>query len=107
MTRASRRASPRQERLTLTLYVAGGAPNSRLAERNLKAALEARDRAYELEVVDVLRTPERAATAGIVVTPTLVRWAPEPEQRLIGNLADRRALALTLEVEGPTDGEGA
>jgi hypothetical protein len=107
MTRASGRVRARPARLTLTLYVAGGAPNSRRAEHNLKAALELVGRPYELELVDVLRTPERAPTAGILVTPTLVRWAPEPEQRLIGNLADRRALALTLDLEDPTDGEGA
>jgi circadian clock protein KaiB len=87
--------------LRVRLYVAGGAPNSVMARENLHAVLLAfPDVQPELEIVDVLRDPDRALRDGIVVTPMLVKVAPLPERRVLGNLRDRavvvRALGLDL-----------
>lgn len=89
--------------LELRLYVAGDAPNSQRALSNLRALLAAHpDRAVRLQVVDVLRHPRRGLDEGVVVTPTLVRLAPEPRRRIIGDLRDAELVSTTLELGGGT-----
>jgi len=71
------------------LYVAGEAPNSQLALRNLKVLCQDHYRDdFHIDVVDVLLSPERAWTEGVIVTPTVVRLTPEPGIRIIGNLSN-------------------
>jgi circadian clock protein KaiB len=83
--------------LCLRLYVAGHSPNSTLALANLRAAIaHLVSSEVSLEVIDVLRHPERGLVDGVLVTPTLIRTAPSPEQRVIGNLRDRNALLAGL-----------
>jgi circadian clock protein KaiB len=83
--------------LSLRLYVAGESPNSALARANLQAALTHVPKAdVTLEVIDILLHPERGFTDGVLVTPTLIRLGPAPEQRVIGNLRDRNALLAGL-----------
>jgi circadian clock protein KaiB len=82
------------------LYVAGDAQNSVDAISNLtticRQYLPGR---YNIEVMDVFIQPERALTDGIFMTPTLVKLAPAPPRRIIGNLSetDRVVQALGLE----------
>jgi circadian clock protein KaiB len=79
------------------LYVAGEAPNSTLALRNLKALCKnCYGEAYRIDVVDVLLSPERAWAEGVTVTPTAVRVSPEPAIRIIGNLSDASLVLHTL-----------
>lgn len=87
---------PSPSALRLRLYVAGGARNSVLARDNLERLLQGASQAAEVEVVDVLSTPERALADGVLVTPTLIRLAPSPQRRIVGNLSDPRAVALAL-----------
>jgi circadian clock protein KaiB len=92
-SRPPRRHAP----LSLRLYVAGESPNSALARANLQAALTHLPTAeVTLEVVDILLHPERGLADGVLVTPTLIRLGPAPEQRVIGNLRDRNALLAGL-----------
>ena len=93
-----RPAPPRtRAALELRLYVAGNAPNSRLAVANIKAICETHfASAHVLEIVDMLAEPLRALADGIVVTPTLLRVWPAPMQRVIGNLNDPDKVLLTL-----------
>jgi circadian clock protein KaiB len=87
--------------LSLRLYVAGESPNSAQARSNLQAALETSlETDVNLEVVDVLLHPERGLEDCILVTPTLIRLTPPPEQRVIGNLRDRNALLIGLGISG-------
>jgi circadian clock protein KaiB len=76
------------------LYVAGDAQNSVDAIANLTAIcrkyLPGR---YDIEVMDVFIEPARALTDGIFMTPTLVKLAPAPMRRIIGNLS-RTGLVL-------------
>jgi circadian clock protein KaiB len=51
---------------------------------------------YELEVVDLLVTPEAAEQHDIVVTPTLVRAFPLPACRISGDVATRETLLELL-----------
>jgi circadian clock protein KaiB len=85
----------------LRLYVAGAAPHSAQALENLRAMCKGNvGDDYELQVIDVLRTPERALSDGILVTPTLVKVAPEPVRTIIGDLSSiavvSRALGIPL-----------
>jgi circadian clock protein KaiB len=83
--------------LLLRLYVAGDAPNSVTAVANLRAICETHfPAAHEIEIVDILRDPGRAMTDGIVVSPTLLRVAPSPARRVIGNLNDASKVLLML-----------
>jgi circadian clock protein KaiB len=83
-------ADPVADKVVLRLYLAGEAPNSILALRNLKALCEERFSGnYSIEVVDVLLCPERAWKEGIIVTPMTVRVTPAPSVQIVGNLANR------------------
>jgi circadian clock protein KaiB len=85
--------------LVLRLYVAGDSPNSVLARRHLaEAVARFAESAIALDVIDVLHAPERALADGVFVTPTLIRVAPGPEKRAIGNLRERSALDAILSV---------
>jgi circadian clock protein KaiB len=89
------RSPPRK--LKLRLYVAGASPNSTTAIRNLSALLERHaPQDVELELVDVLTRPEEGLQAGILVTPTMVKLAPSPQRRIVGNLRDTDALLSVL-----------
>ncbi|HXH07399.1 MAG TPA: circadian clock KaiB family protein [Vicinamibacterales bacterium] len=96
MSRA--RHEPRgRRRLTLRLYVAGSARNSVAARENLRRLCAELPRdAVDLEIVDVLRHPERALEDGILVTPTLRRIAPRPAQTIVGDLSDGRSVRAML-----------
>jgi circadian clock protein KaiB len=86
--------------LSLRLYVAGNAPNSLRAVANTKAICEEFLTArYDLEIVDLLKHPERAIADGIIVTPTLLRLRPLPVQRAIGNLSDTSQVLLMLDAK--------
>ena len=92
--------------LKLRLYVAAGAPNSTLAEANLAALLEAHGAANaELEIIDCIRDPKRALRDGVLVTPTLLRVSPTPQQTIVGTLSDSRRVAAALGL--PVDPHGA
>jgi circadian clock protein KaiB len=95
--RAARASSAKRDDLVLRLYVAGAAPHSTRALANVRAMCDQHlGERYQLEVVDVLRHPARALDEGILVTPTLVKVAPEPVSTLIGDLSDRMLVLSTL-----------
>lgn len=83
--------------LELRLYVAGQAPNSLLASANARAVCEEHFAGqYHLEIVDMLVHPKRALADAVIVTPTLIKLAPGPMQRVIGSLNDTRGLLAVL-----------
>jgi circadian clock protein KaiB len=91
-----RGASP--QRLWLRLYVAGDAPNSVAARINLDAILaEHGVRDARVEVIDLVRDPQRGLGDAVIVTPTLVRVAPPPERRVVGSLRDAAVVWTTLD----------
>jgi circadian clock protein KaiB len=85
---------PADPPLRLRLYIAGETPNSMLALSNLRDLLEGR--AHQLEIVDVLKEPERALDEGVYVTPTLVRVSPEPNRSVIGSLSPQNGVSSVL-----------
>jgi circadian clock protein KaiB len=95
---------PAERALRLRLYVAGNAPNSLAALVNLKAALaELPADRIDLEIIDVLQEPERGLVDDVLMTPMLVRHAPHPERRILGNLSAAGALRSVLTIDEPRD----
>ena len=83
--------------LRLRLYVAGNAPNSVRAIANARAICDEHFASgHEIEIVDLLKHPQRAMADGIIVTPTLLKLGPLPAQRVIGSLSDTSQLLLAL-----------
>lgn len=81
----------------LRLYVAGDAPNSRLARKNLDTIIgKLNSDDYCIEIIDVLVDPKKALKDEILVTPTLIRLSPGPERRVIGNLSEYESVAYIL-----------
>jgi len=83
------------------LYVAGDSPNSAKAVANLRELCrEILDDRHEIEVVDVLREPNRALKDGVLLTPMLVKLSPGPVRKIVGSLNNRepilQALGLSL-----------
>ncbi len=88
-----------REPLSLRLYVAGVAPNSAAAIRNLAILFpggEASGKPVEIEIVDLLKEPLRGLLDGVVLSPTLVRLEPAPARRIVGNLSNHEAVLLAL-----------
>lgn len=78
---------PCDAEMQLRLYVAAGAPHSERALANLEKIRETYLEACTVEVVDVFESPDRALADGVLVTPTLLRIAPLPIRRIIGDLS--------------------
>ena len=85
---------------SLKLYVVGRSPRSQLAIANLEALMRAvGGEGHDHEVVDILENPELAEQERLLATPTLIKSAPGPSVRVIGDLSDTRAVAEALGLE--------
>ena len=79
------------------LYLAGGAPNSVRALANLYAICHKHfPDSHRIEIIDVLQEPMRALAEAILVTPTVVKVSPAPEQQIIGNLSEEEEVLRAL-----------
>lgn len=84
------------------LYVAGDAPNSALARKNLNALCKKHLAGrHEIEIVDIYQAPARALADRIHMTPTLLKLAPAPVRTIVGALSHTRAVLLALGLAGP------
>lgn len=87
------------ETYNLRLYVAGQTPKSLTAIANLKRLCEDHlAGCYEVEVIDLLKTPQLAEGDQIVAVPTLVRRLPPPLKRIIGTLSDTERVLVGLDI---------
>jgi circadian clock protein KaiB len=92
----------RRPRFMFRLYVAGSSQNSLQAVGNLNALCrEHLAGLHEIEVVDVFKQPMRALEDGIMMTPTLVRLAPNPVRMIVGTLGRRDTVLQALGIESP------
>ena len=83
----------------LRLYVTGGTPNSARAIVNTRRLLEEHLHGrYSLEILDIAEHVEQAAEDQIVCAPTLLRVAPAPARRIIGDMSDAARVLKGLEV---------
>ena len=81
------------------LYVSGNTLRSRRAIANLQTFCD-RQLPYQsqIEIIDVIESPEIAESEKILITPTLVRELPLPKERIIGDLSDTKVLSLALDL---------
>jgi circadian clock protein KaiB len=79
------------------LYTAKDTQNSALALANLQALcntyLPGR---HTIEVIDVIREPQRALAEGIRMTPTLVKLWPQPKRVIVGTLKQTERILVAL-----------
>lgn len=90
----------------LRLYVAGQTPKSVLAFTNLQRICEDHLHGrYEIEIVDLLVSPQLASGDQILAVPTLVRRLPEPIKKIIGDLSNTERVLVGLDLQERPSGE--
>lgn len=83
----------------LKLYIAGKTPKSVTALKNLKKYCEEHlEGKYRIEVIDLLEKPQLAEGDQIFAVPTLVRKAPVPMRKIIGDLSDEEKVLVGLNI---------
>jgi circadian clock protein KaiB len=81
----------------LRLFISGSSAGTEQILTTLQGVLEgSRHRPYTLQMVDVSKHPEQAEADQVAATPTLVRVAPLPVRRLVGELNNPRAILSLL-----------
>jgi circadian clock protein KaiB len=89
----------------LRLYVIDRSPKCVLAIENLQRTCEQHLAGrYQIEIVDLLENPRRAADDQILAVPTHVRKLPEPVRKIVGDLSDTDRLLVGLRLR-PQTGE--
>jgi circadian clock protein KaiB len=91
--------SKKQQTWELRLYVAGKTPKSVTALSNLEKYCETYLKGlYQIEVIDLLVTPQLAEGDQIFAIPTLVRKMPEPIRKIIGDLSNEEKVLVGLDI---------
>lgn len=86
----------------LRLFVAGQSERSQTAEANLRALCDDHLAGrYQLEVIDIVQRPDMAEVDSILAAPTVVRVAPLPARRVVGDLSDLHRTAAALGILSP------
>jgi circadian clock protein KaiB len=90
---------PAAQHFILRLYVAGQTPKCLRAFTNLKRICEEylADR-YRIEMIDLLSDPALARGDQILAVPCLVRKAPEPVKKIVGDLSNTERVLAGLDV---------
>ncbi len=87
------------QKFYLKLYVSGDTLRSQRAIANLEAFCQRKmPEETEIEIIDILKSPEIAESEKILITPTLVRESPLPKERVIGDLSNTEILAFALDL---------
>jgi len=86
----------------LRLYVTDASPKSARAIVNVRRILDEHlaDR-YRLEILNIAENVALAAQDQIVCVPTLLRLAPAPMRRIIGDMSDVARVLKGLDVPQP------
>ena len=93
--------------LELELYVVGQSRNSLTAVQNLRAiCAEHLAGRCRVQIIDLLEHPEAAEAANIMATPTLIRRAPPPIRRIVGDLSMTEAVIDCLDSGEHLTGSG-
>jgi circadian clock protein KaiB len=78
-----------REGYNLWLFISSNHDSAEQTLSNIHQLLEARlTNPYTLKVIDVAKHPEQAILHQIFITPTLIRVAPKPVKRIVGQLDD-------------------
>jgi len=85
------------EDFVLRLFITGASPNSARAISNIRKICELHlKNRYSLEIIDVYQQPERAQAEQLIALPLLIKKAPGPERRLLGDLSDEKKVLKGL-----------
>lgn len=86
-------------RFILQLYIIGGRTLSKKAITDVeKIVSEDLKGNCRLEIVDLLLNPEEAENHNIIVTPTLIKVHPKPEQKIVGDLSNKERVLTSLDL---------
>lgn len=84
---------------TLRLFVAGSTRRSQQAIENLlRICAERMAGRYDLEVIDIYQQPELAVRYQVIAAPTLLKLAPAPVRRIIGDLSQTARVLRSLDL---------
>ncbi|TSD67471.1 circadian clock protein KaiB [Inquilinus sp. KBS0705] len=73
----------------LRLFIIGASPNSIRAVENINAICEQYlPGKYQLEIIDIHQQRELAEGEDIIALPMLIKKAPGPERRMIGDMSN-------------------
>jgi circadian clock protein KaiB len=75
-----------QEETLLRLYIIEKSPTALETVSKLKSVLEGLKGTYQLEVIDILKSPEMIINDNILASPTLIRVKPLPPKRIVGSI---------------------
>jgi circadian clock protein KaiB len=88
-----------QGRYTLRLYITGTTNRSIMAITNLKKICEEYlEGHYDLEVIDLYKSPKLAEGDQIIAAPTLIKELPLPFRRIIGDMSNKEKVLLGLDL---------
>ncbi|MEO7327626.1 MAG: circadian clock KaiB family protein [Minicystis sp.] len=95
-------------RLRLELFVIGHSQRSQSAIDNLRRILDTTmPGEFDLKIIDVLEQPQEAEDSNIMATPTLIKRAPAPVSRLLGDLSATETVLRGLGIEPTTNAKKA
>ena len=87
------------QKFILKLYVSGDTLRTRRAIANLKEFCDRNfPQSSAIEIIDVVKAPQIAELERILITPTLVREFPLPQERIIGDLSNTEVLSFILKL---------
>jgi circadian clock protein KaiB len=93
--------------IILKLFVVAGTGSGSVAARNLAKLVDGLGARVEAEVIDIAEQPNLAAQEHIIATPTLLRVAPLPRRKVIGDLSDRETVSTHLGLDKLQDSSPA
>jgi circadian clock protein KaiB len=97
---ATKRDDKTAKEWQLRIYVAGETDKSRKAIENLRKVCEEHLQGrYEIEVIDLLKSPQLAAKDQIFAVPTIIRKLPEPLKKLIGDMSVSEKVLVGLDIK--------
>ena len=86
--------------LKFKLFISGMSVKSVRAIENIKeiGARHLKNN-YELEIIDIAVSREKAAEYQIVAIPTLIKVSPEPVRTFVGDLSDHTKILHILNID--------
>lgn len=89
-------------KLLMRLYIVGQTPSAKVALDSIQSLCDSPgNEHWEVEVVDVLKTPHLAEEDRIIAVPALVKKLPLPVRRYVGDLSDKDQVLLGLDLVIP------
>jgi circadian clock protein KaiB len=81
----------------LRLFITGASPNSIRAVENIKSICEEYlPDNYDLEIIDIHQQPQLAQGEDVIAVPLMIKLAPYPKRRMIGDMSDTKRVLKGL-----------